>query len=72
MKLKKVEIEVIEYYFVESENNWWYRRPKNGDKNDWEFLSDGKWIHFDDIYDRKKQGYLVEKALLKYKKLKNE
>lgn len=59
MKLKKVEIEFIEYYFVESENNWWYRRPKNGNQNDWEFLKDGKWVHFDD-------GDIVENALLKY------
>lgn len=57
MKLKKVEI--IEYYFVESKNNWLYRRPKNGSENDWEFLKDDKWIHFDD-------GDWVEEALLKY------
>lgn len=57
IKLKKVEI--VEYYFAESKNNWQYRRPKNGNQNDWEFFKDGKWIHFDD-------GDWVEEALLKY------
>lgn len=57
MKLKNIE--VVEYYFVESVNNWKYRRPKNGNKNEWEFLKDGEWIKFDDGED-------IENALLKY------